>query len=269
MASCSSQPKRTGDVYELRRQAEQDLELGNRQAGRGDYEAALLQLNECKRRATLADDPSLIIRSGLSRGNVLFALDRKEEAFAEWERSIAEAKKYEFGELLSVSKIYHARGRLLSAKDTARAVLDEVNREAPNIKSSRLYIAFSWNVKGLALHQTASYKEAEDAFKQSLAIHEKDLYLENAAYDWYMIASVRSLSGNVPGALEALEAAIALDRRIENAWGLASDWRAMGDVFRKSGKPVEAEEAYLRARDIYAALGNKHEIAETEKRMEN
>ncbi|MDR0324191.1 MAG: tetratricopeptide repeat protein [Treponema sp.] len=267
-ASCSSSKrKNAGDIFQLRIQSERLLESGNKEAARGSYDNALILLTESKRVATLADDLSLISRTSLSRGNVLFSLGRREDAFADWELAIAEARRLGNSELVSISMIYQARGKLLSGDLSARSVVDEVDREQSNIKSNRLYIAFSWQVKGLALRSLASYREAEDAVMKSLEIHEKDGYLENASYDWYTIASIRSLSGNIQGALDALQKSIEIDRRIENTWGLASGWRAMGDVYRRAGRLQNAEESYRRALAIYAAAGNEHEVSETEKRI--
>ncbi|MDR1837113.1 MAG: tetratricopeptide repeat protein [Treponema sp.] len=267
--SCSSVPKNSGDIYVIRAMAEEELESGNKAASRGDYYNALLLIDESKRKAILTDAPSLIIRSGLARGNVLFYLGRTEEAFEEWEQAVAEAQKLGDGELLSVCRIYHARGGLVSGRDSAQSVLDVVNREADNVESDRYYVAFSWQVRGLALRALSRYGEAEDAVTHSLEINEKDLYLENVSYDWYTIASIRSLAGNTSGALDALESSITVDRRIENSWGLAASWRAMGDVYQKAGRSREAGEAYQRARAIYIAMGNDYEAAQIDKRMEN
>jgi tetratricopeptide (TPR) repeat protein len=253
--SCSSAPKRSSEVLFVRTQAETLLDSGNREAGQGRFENALIILNESKRNAILADDPSMIIRCSLARGNVLFSLNRTEEAFSEWHLAISEAQRIEDRELVSAAKIFLARGSLFSNRASARDVLDEVAREAVNIKSNRQYIAFSWQVRGLAYRALGYYAEAENAARNSLAINEKDRYLENASYDWYVIASVRSLAGNTQGALQALESSIAIDRRIENSWGLASSWRAMGDVYKKMGNEQMADEAYRRSRVIYAAMG--------------
>jgi len=262
-ASCSSAPKNTGDIVEIRVRTEKELALGNSEASRGNFENALGILTECRRKAILIDESSLITRVCLSRGNVLFSLGRTDEAFAEWEKAIFEAQTLGNAELLSVSRIFRARGNLVSQKLPAQSVLDEVNRESANIKSDRLYIAFSWQAKGLALRALGSYREAEDAFKRSLEIHEKDKHLENASYDWYTIASIRSLAGNINGALQALEQAIALDRRVENSWGLAASWRAMGDVYRKAARAQDAQNAYSRAMEIYLAMGNAYEAEQT------
>jgi tetratricopeptide (TPR) repeat protein len=267
LISCSTSPKNPEDVDVLRLQGEQWLKSGNSLAGQGSFETALTILTETKRNAILTDDLSLIIRVCLSRGNVFFSLGRTNEAFEEWNQAVTEAQLLGDRELLAVSKIYLARGNLISGRSAPQTVLDEVVRESANIRTNRLFIAFSWQVRGLALRSMGSYSEAEEAFRRSLAIHERDKHLENASYDWFTIASIRSRSGNIQGALQALETSINIDRRIENSWGIAASYRAMGDVYQNDGRRQEAITAYNRARAIYAAMRNDHEVAETDKRI--
>ncbi|MCL2276718.1 MAG: hypothetical protein FWC21_02350 [Treponema sp.] len=267
-ASCSSVPKNPGDIYILRPQVENGLETANREAAKGNFVNALLLLTGYKRSAILTDDMSLIVRVTLSRGNVFFSLGRFDEAFAEWDYALKEAVLSGNAELISISKIFYARGNLLSGKSSAQAVYDEITRESANIKN-RLYTAFSWQVRGLALRELGRWREAEDAVRQSLSIHEKDRHLENASYDWYIIASIRSLSGSLAGSLQALETSIEIDRRIENSWGLATGWRAKGDVLRKDGREAEAIEAYGRAKTIFEQMENFQEALETEKKINN
>ncbi|MCL2214244.1 MAG: tetratricopeptide repeat protein [Treponema sp.] len=266
-ASCSSAPKKPGDVFFLRMQAEDGLEAANREAERGNFENALALLTSYKRNAILADDLSLIVRVSLARGNVFYSLGMTDEAFAEWDQALKEAALLKDSELLSVAKIFYARGNILTGRKTARAVLDEVSVESVNIKKNRLYIAFSWQVRGLALRELGLWSDAEESMKKSLAIHEKDNRLENASYDWYTIASIRSLAGDISGAVSALETSISLDRRIENSWGLASSWRALGDVFRKAGRERDALEAYKRSRSIYVDMGNDYEVEQLDRKI--
>jgi tetratricopeptide (TPR) repeat protein len=271
-AACSTAPKNPGDIYDLRKQAENQLDLGNKQADRGNYENALILLEESRRLAVLTDDPSLRIRTGLSRGNVLFALDRREEAAASWQRSLDEAQSAGNSELAAVSRIHIARGKLLAkggaSDETAQSVRDEAVRELGAIKSDRLYTAFAWTVIGLAEKALGRYAEAETAIKHSLEIHEKDRYLEQAAYDWYLTGNFRSLAKNYTGARQAIESAIALDRRVENSFGLATDWRALGDIYKNEGKQAEADAAYLRSAEIFRGLGSDAELAATESKLE-
>ncbi|MDR0315341.1 MAG: tetratricopeptide repeat protein [Treponema sp.] len=269
VGACSSSPKNPGEIYNLRKQAEGQLDEGNKTADRGSYENALILLNEAKRLAIIADDPGLRIRAGLSQANVLFSLGQREEAAAGWQASLDEAENLGDRELIALSRIHIVRGKMLSAArpaDIAQSVRDEVNREIGALKD-QLNMAFAWTVIGFAEKELGRYGEAEAAVKRSLAIHEKDRYFEQAAYDWFFIASIRSLAKNYEGARQALEAAITLDRRIENSWGLAADWRALGDIHAKAGKNEEARRAYLRSIEIFRSLGNDDAAAETEQRM--
>jgi tetratricopeptide (TPR) repeat protein len=259
MCACSTQPKNPGDVYTARKQAETQLGMGNRQADRGSLDAALLHLNEALRLAVTVDDSSLRVRAGLSRGNVFFAMGRREEAAADWNDALDEAVRQGNTELAAICRIHSARGRLLSpgGRESARSVRDEVSRDMSQVKSDRFYTALAWTVIALAEKELGNYAPAEAASRRSLEIHEKDRFFELAAYDWFIIASCRSLAGNYRGAKQALESAIALDRRVENSWGLASDWRAMGDIEKKAGNSDAARSAYTRSAAIFRALGNE------------
>ncbi|MDR1252788.1 MAG: tetratricopeptide repeat protein [Treponema sp.] len=265
--ACSSAPQNSGEMYDLRNQSEAQLDLGTKEAYRGNYETALLMLNEARRIAVSVDDPSLRIRTGLSRGNVLFALGQNSEAAAGWENALAEAEQLGNPELIAVSRIHKARGSLLSPGGgaSAQAVRETTIQEMTAVKDS-LYTAFAYMVIGLSEKEMGRYAEAEAALSRSQEIHEAERNLELAAYDWYLIGSFRSLSGNYDGARQALESAMALDRRVENSYGLATDWRALGDVLKKAGKDEESRQAYLRSAEIFRALGNNNEAEETEKR---
>ncbi|MDR2718788.1 MAG: hypothetical protein LBB89_12115 [Treponema sp.] len=271
ISACSSQPKKSGDMYDLRKQTEAQLDLGNKQADRGSLETALILLDEAARLAIAADDSGLRIRTRLSHSNVLFSLGRTEEAAAGWNEALAEAERAKNAEWAAVCRVYIGRGRLMSAdgKNAAESVRDEVQRAVGLIKSDRFSVAFAWTVLGLAEKELGRYANAEAAVRRSLEIHEKDLLFELAAYDWYMIASFRSLSGDYGGALRALENAVAFDRRTENSWGLASDWRALGDVHTKAGNNDAARAAYLRAVEIFRALGNETAAAQALSRLES
>jgi tetratricopeptide (TPR) repeat protein len=268
-AACSTMPKRPAEVFKLRGMAESQLDLANKEADRGNYETALVLLDEARRLAISVDDSSLRIRTGLSRGNVLFSLGRPEEASGAWEAASSEAAAAGRRELSALCRIHIARGRLFSAAGdaaAAQAVREEVGREMAFIKSDDYYTALGWIVAGLADKGLGRYGDAENSVKKALEIHEKGRYLEQAAYDWFLIASIRSVAGQYPAAQKALESAMALDRRAENSWGLAADWRALGDVLKKAGNPAEAGAAYRRSAEIFRSLGMDDAAADAEGR---
>ncbi|MCL2190681.1 MAG: hypothetical protein FWB79_01685 [Treponema sp.] len=266
---CSTRPGGRGDVYDTRIRAETQLELGNRQADRGDLDAALALLDEAMRFAVLADDSGLRVRAGLSRGNVLLSLGRADEARAGMNLAVEEALRTGDRELAALARIHEARRRLLSpgGAGAAGGVVEEVSREMALLRDP-VQVAFAWTVVALAEGELGRYDRAEAAARRSLAAHERGRRLELAAFDWFMIASFRSRSGDFAGARLALEASMSLDRRVENSWGLASGWRALGDVERRAGNPDAARAAYARASEIFRALGNYRAADEALSRVE-
>jgi tetratricopeptide (TPR) repeat protein len=246
--------------------AQTQLELANQEADRGNFEAALDLLAEGRRLAVSADDPPLLIRSALARGNILFAQGRQPEAADAWDSALAEAERAGERELTALCRVYMARARLLSTPEAAAEVRTGVSGELAFIKEDQLSIALAWTVIGMAEKESRRWNEAEAAIRRALEIHQKGSCLEQAAYDWFLIASVRSVAGNYDAARQALEEALRFDRRAENSFGLASDWRALGDVNRKAGRSGEAEAAYRRSAEIFRSMGLEQEAAAVEER---
>jgi tetratricopeptide (TPR) repeat protein len=263
-AGCSSAPKQPPETTSLRTAGERQLAMVNQEMDRGNFETALSLLDEVWRIAVAADDLSLRVRTGLSRGNIFLSQGRQEEAGAEWAAALAEAEGGNSAsgdrELAAVCRVYAARGRLLGAiRDGSGArvagqVKNQVEQDLGSIKNDTLSVALGWTVIGLAEKEDRRFAEAEAAVRKALAVHEKDNYLEYAAYDWYLIASIRSVAGRYPEAVTALGEALALDRRAENSWGLAMDWRAMAEVYRKQGRNTDAEAAAARSKEILQAI---------------
>jgi len=266
LAACSTQPKNPGDIYDIRKQAESQLDLGNKMSDRGNDDEALILLNEAQRLAKTADDSSLIIRTSLSRGNVLMNIGQREEASKEFESALAESLLMGNRELAAVSRVHISRYKLLADLASAQTVREEIAAELPSIKSDPQYVAFTLMVFSLAEKEQGNFLVAEAALRRALSIHEKGRYLEQAAYDWYLIGSIRSANKDYPGARDAIMQAIKLDRRVENSYGLATDWRALGDIHAKAGNTNESKAAYLRAADIFRALGNSEIADEMEKK---
>lgn len=269
LMSCSVAPKRPAQIAAVRNIAESRLDLANKEADRGKYEDALNMLKEVRGLAVQVDDPRLLIREGLSRGNILYTLGHEDEAREVWNRALAEAESAGERELAAAVRIYMARSALLADGSAAAEVRERVSREIRAMKEETLFIAFGWIVIGLAEKERGRWTEGEAAIRRALGIHEKRRYLEQAAYDWYLIASIRSVAGRYNAALEALWKAVAFDRRSENTYGLGTDWRALGDVHKKAGNQAEARAAYRRAIDIFRSLDLEQEAAAVEARLDN
>jgi tetratricopeptide (TPR) repeat protein len=242
------------------------LEAASKEMDRGNYEAALALVSEAQGFAVRADDPALIIRAALSRGDILSSLNRPGEAQAAFDGALEEAERIGDVEWSAVSRIYSIRSRLHGGGN-AMELRDQVRSALSLIKNDQAGLALGWTVMGLVEKELGHWNDAENGIKNALDIHVKGGYLEKAAYDWYLIASVRSVSGEYQDALNALEEALSYDRRVENTYGLGTDWRAMGDVYKKAGKGPAADIAYRRSADIFRSINMEKEAAEVEGRM--
>jgi tetratricopeptide (TPR) repeat protein len=265
LVSCSSVPKRPAEVFVLQTMTETQLRLANTEADRGNYTEALSLLNEAWRLAVSTDRPALRIRVSISRGNVLFYMGRQREAEAVWEAAQKEAEAAGDRVLAAACRIYRQRS-VLSA-DRAEEVLAAVQAEMGEIKSDKLFTALAWTVTGLAEKELGRFENAEKSLRNALSIHEGGRYLEQAGYDWYLIASVRSVAGNYQDALDALDAALGFDRRAENTFALGMDWMARGDVLRKMGGEEAAVAAWRRAAEIFRSLLLEEQALAAESRI--
>jgi len=260
-SGCSSAPSKPAEILINRDTALKQLNYASELANRGQYENALYIVEDARRLAVSTDDPALRVKTSTGRGNILFSLNRNDEAFNEWETAAAEADSSGLPVLAALARIYSIRASLLlldgQADASARAedLKTGLNRETAIVRSDSYSLAAANVTLGIAEKQLGRWTEAETALKRALNVHENDLSLEEAAYDWFLIASVRSMAGNYDSALDALRSAISFDRKAENGYGLASNWQAMGDVYQKAGRQNEATAAFSRAAEIFRAIG--------------
>jgi len=260
-SGCSSAPKKAAEIFTDRNTAIKQIDLANYTANRGLYDSALVILEGARKLAVGADDPSLRIKTAISRGNFLFALNRKEEAIDEWKSASDEGDASGEPILAALARIYSIRAQIvLLETEPGTANVEELKKqlisEMAVVKSDANATAIGNVTLGLAERQMGNWGEAEKAVNDALSYHEKGLFLEEAAYDWFLIASIRSMNGKYDTSLDALEKAISFDRRAENGYGLAFSWKAKGDVYSKmGGKEKDAQAAWSRAAEIYRAIG--------------
>jgi tetratricopeptide (TPR) repeat protein len=267
LASCSSVPKRPVEVFTIQSMTDTLIGQANKEADQGNYEDALTILNEAWRMAVSIDRPSLRIRVNLARANAFYALGRNAEAEKIWREAEREAEFSREPYLASASRIFRARSMLLAGKADPEETLAMVQTEQNKVKNDRMFYAVSWTVKGLAEKELGRYADAEKSVMNALSIHEKDRYLEQAAYDWYLIASIRSVAGNYRSALDAMGRAIEFDRRAENTFGLAMDWAALGDILRKMENETAAAMSWRRSAEIFRAMDKPDLAREVESRI--
>ncbi|MCL2006759.1 MAG: tetratricopeptide repeat protein [Treponema sp.] len=263
MLGCSSSPAQVVEINASRNAALSQLELANHAANRGRFSEALSILEEGRRLAVSADDPELRIRTAISLGDILFSLGRTEEAFSRWESAALEGDAFNRPGLAALARIHGIRGSLfLLAEGEAGGITGsrtdlrpDLRQILPAARQDPLTNAAWYLTLGLAERQAGQWAEAEAAVRNALDIYERNRSLEDSAYAWFVIGSIRSLGGNYGGALNALQASISIDRRIENSYGLATSWQAIGDVYSKMGLSDDARAAFTRSAEIFRAIG--------------
>jgi tetratricopeptide (TPR) repeat protein len=267
-ASCSSAPKRPAEVFAIQSMTDTLIGLANGAADQANYEQALTYLDNAWRLAVTTDRPALRIRVNMGRANALYSLGRTEDAEGIWRTAEREANFNDEPMLASACRVFRARSTLMSGTASPDDVLALVQKEINILKPDKLFYAMAWTVKGLSEKELGNFIEAEKSIMNALSIHEKDRYLEQAAYDWYLIASVRSVAGNYQPAIDALNRAIGFDRRAENTFGLAMDWAAIGEVYRKIGNENRAAMSWNRSAEILRAMDKEAEAQEVESRIQ-
>ena len=261
MISCSSAPKRPTQITKTYNLAVNQLDSANVESERGNYKLAENLLEEAWRLAVSIDSVELRVLTKLSQGNLAFYQKNQKLAEKMWQSALDESAAAENQELTALSKIYQTRGILSwssqvesDKQKNANQVIQIVTSQMVILKkSNQLYTAYAYMLLGFAKKQLGQWQQAEENFKSSEKIHEEMLYLELAAYDWYAIASVRSVAGQYEQAVNAMNKAIDFDRRVENTYGLANDYLALSEIYKKSGQTKLSESCLARSKEIFSS----------------
>lgn len=261
---CSSAPKRPAEIFTNRDAAQAQMEMARQAVMNHEPAVARQFLEEAWRLAVRTDDADTRIRVLLATGNTWYSEGNVDQAMLLWEQARAEAGKHNNKVLSAAAVIHIARGTLAEGHPDRNMVQPERTQRAGDartqvlavrndIQKDPLYAAFAWRVLALSEKELGNTDAAVKAIDESIEIHESGQYLEDAAYDWYIKASIFSRTEQYPEALDALEHSLVFDRRAENAAGLGRDWMAIGAVREKSGDLTGARAAWIQARDIFRA----------------
>lgn len=264
VVSCSSAPKRPPEVFANRNAAIAQMELAHKAVMKHEPDVARQFLAEAWRLAVSTDDAETRARVLLATGNAWYSEGSVDHAAQMWEQAKSEAAAADLVTMVAAANVYIARGNLAEghyqkdmeeserkrrAEESRSTVLTAQNA----LKDNPLYTAFAWRVLALAEKELGNTEAAIAAIDESIDIHGSGQYLEDAAYDWYIKASILSKAEQYPAAVDALNQALGYDRRAENSAGIGRDWMAIGAVREKSGDADGARAARTRARDIFRA----------------
>lgn len=270
-AGCSSLSKKgPPEIRTERAMAGTHLDAANKQSDRGNYTRALQMLEEGRRIAVAVDDPELLVQTSLSYGNIYYALGKENEAQVFWNDALRVAEEAKNIKLTAMCEIYMARYTILNNPQNS-AVANDVKNKIQNalavLEKNSLDEAAALTVAALAEKELRNWAASEAALKKAVRIHTKTNSLELAAYDWYLLASVYSTQNIWDRAIDAMQTAIALDRRAENSHGLGSDYLALGDIYKKAKDAANADAMYKRSLAIFTAARLENEAERVKDRL--
>jgi len=259
IATCSSAPPKSDTETQVKDQATDAAASGQKYYSQGRYDLALQFFLQALEANASVDNVDGVIKSRISIGQVYLVTGR-EQAAEDMLTSAKEQARDRSPSLFIDSSIGLAELSLRkNDPQKALAMLQEA-LSAPHGKLTPEQNGVLYHDIGSAWKSAGDMGKALDWLSRSLQNNLTNKLWEAAAADYYMIASVHSKQGDFAGASSNAEQALALDKKVESAPGIAKDLYALGIISSKKGNTVEAYDYYQRAYNAFATLGDKGEI---------
>lgn len=225
---------------------------------RGCHEEAGHFYTEALNQARLSDRVTMIIKAQNGLGTNAMAMGKFNQAAAylekAWEISVAQPGQPELPQVLSnLGTLSYKIGRLKDAEDfwkkSQQAALDKQGDPSPALANlARLY---------QSQNQTAEFiKSAQDAFKHAQAHKNPD----TTADAHNLMGQIALADGRQAEAIAHFEAALAIDRQLENQLALAQDLNFMGQALMAVGRHQEAFSHFDRAFYLWASQGDQKQM---------
>ena len=259
IVSCSTQPKKTDTVSTVKNQAAQDAATGDSYVRQGRYDLAIQFLTLSLGEYTSIDDTEGVIqvynalgKSYIAMGSLGMAQDILLKAAL-----LARGAKpsFLFVTTLNLGELYLAKGDAEAARATFEAAL-----AMPADSRSSAQTAILYHDLGTAAKNLGDPDKALAYYGKALEINLASKLTEQAASDYYMIASVHSLDGRYDDAIRNATLALTLDKQIEDSRAIAKDLHALGLIASKKGDAAAAFEYFQRAYLVFTTLGLKADM---------
>jgi tetratricopeptide (TPR) repeat protein len=259
LAACSSAPKKSDTATDVKNRAAQAALSGNTYYRQGRYELALQFFTQALNENLSVDNEAGVVQSYNSIGRVYLAVGMNDEAESAFVKASAIAVRLG-GEPLFVTsnnlgELYLRRGDARGAVEIFERVLAGSLKDVQPDQVGLLY-----HNLGSAYKATGELDEALAWLRKALAINLAEKLYEEAAADYYMIASVQSKQGDYAAAAKNAELALENDKRMENALGVTKDLLALGLIASRAGDSAVAHGYFERSYLAATALGSTADI---------
>ncbi len=250
--SCSSMPKdeKVQNVTATRSLGALHIERGNNEYRWNNYDSALSLYSKALTLSSSVDWEEGIVRSMVQISRTMDQLGETEKSLIYAETAAAFRIAQE-SETLRVLTLNRQAEWYFYQNNTAEALkfLNESIKVGKNIKSEE--IGESWRINAAIHKKKKDYDTALTAIEEAVEIDRKGLFLGELASDYYIRASILSLSGKYSEAIESMEQALEKDKFIENSAGIAMDLYGLGQIHKKNGDSEIALDYFKRLYLVY------------------
>jgi tetratricopeptide (TPR) repeat protein len=267
-------------VTDVKKEASEAAIAGENYFRQGRYDLALQFFSQALNDYTSVDDVNGALKCSVSIGQVYLATDRVDEAAGMFTRARERARALStplfIDSSISLGELYLRRDEHQKALEIFQDTLAAsgagaaVPTDQPPRGSALPSGALSPEQRGVLYHDIGvaykaggEYAKALEALNRSLQLNLGAKLSWQAAADYYMIASVYSKQEDYPAAARNAQAALDLDKKIENSPGIAQDLRALGLIARKRGDGATAYDYFQRSYLVFSTLGMKEETRKT------
>lgn len=256
--ACSTAPKGSGESYAVRNKAADYSKLADQALGRGEYDSAVKIYREALEADSSIDNVAGAASVHASLGRAYLASG----ATAQAEREFFSALEYAriAGAKATAALATAGLGEILYSggdKEAALAKFEEALALAAGDGAST----------AVALHDAATAKaalgrdvEAQADLAKAASINKSLKRPTELASNNYVLASIRAKTGDLPGALSAILAALDSDKKAENGPGIAQDLAAAASLSLRMGKKADAYDYWTRSFDTALAANRPESV---------
>ena len=254
MASCSSAPKKTSEINTRKNRAADYMEFGNQYFRQGLYDMALVFFGMAYDENIAADFEPGISRVSSSIGRTFLLLGDFTYAEKYIQKSYDFAKQLGDRDLIALSANNFAELNIYKnlIPEAEKFIVEAVAQASANSNT----LAEAYHNLALIEQRKGEPRKALATINRAIEINKKNESYLNLAANYYLAASIFSQENNFTKATEMLFIALDNDRLVENSYGLAKDYKALGIVSLKDSNKEEAYTFFIRSLNIFMVIKN-------------
>ncbi|MCL2791987.1 MAG: tetratricopeptide repeat protein [Spirochaetaceae bacterium] len=255
--SCSSQPRKSSEINTRRNRAADYSGFAHRYFRDGLFNQALVFYYMALDENIAADfEPGKsIVKNSIGRTHLLMGNLDSAEIYIQQSYNLA--KKLGNRDLIASAANVFAELRIFQnlipeAEKFISEAIENTGRNTP-------VLAEIFHNLAIIEHRKGNSAQALATINNAITINRRNKAHLNLAANYYFAASVYSQQNNFDKAIEMLKNALIEDRRVENSYGIAKDYRALGIVSLRNNRKEDAYYFFVKSLNIFRVIRNTEE----------